>query len=95
MGSYIWHIQGQNSGTERTMFQIAKKTPLSITAKAMYYDNKGQVNVSAQRSFLKATEINSFFFFFPKNSFKASNNEGNRGQGGEKKIFIEYSLTGA
>lgn len=61
----------------------------------MYYDNKGQVNVSVQRSFLKATEINCVLFFsFQKISFKASNDEGNRGQGGEK-IFIEYSLTGA
>lgn len=38
------------------------KKPLSIKTKAIYYDNKGQVNVSAQRSFLKATEINWGFF---------------------------------
>lgn len=55
---------------------------------AMYYDNKGQVNVSAQRSFLKAAEINCevFLFFFSKISFKASNNEGNRGQGEKKNL---------
>lgn len=65
------------------MYHVSNsKKPLSITAKAMYYDNKGKVNVSAQRSFLKATEINCFFFFFPKNSFKASNNDGNRGRVG-------------
>lgn len=57
-------------------------------------DNKGQLNVSTQRSFLKAMEKNGGFFSFPKIFYKASNDKGNKGQGG-KKIFIEYSLTGA
>lgn len=57
-------------------------------------DNKGQLNVSTQGSFLKAMEKNGGFFSFPKIFYKASNDKGNKGQGG-KKIFIEYSLTGA
>lgn len=57
------------------------KKPLSIRTEATNYDNKGRVNVSVQRSSLKATEINGRVFSFQKISFKASNNEGNRGQG--------------
>lgn len=82
--------------SEGVTFQIAKK-PLSPTTKAACYDNKGQENANAQRSLLKATEINCFLFFFflSKNSLQTRNNEGNRGQEEKKNIFIEYSLTGA
>lgn len=49
--------------SEGVTFQIAKK-PLSPTTKAACCDNKGQENANAQRSLLKATEINCFLFFF-------------------------------
>lgn len=59
------------------------KKPLSITTKAMYYDKKGQVNVSAQRSFLKATELT--FFSFQKFPSKQATRKGT-GDKGEKNL---------
>lgn len=77
------------ANNQRAAFQKAK-SHYSLQLQ----DNKGQLNVSTQRSFLKAMEKNGGFFSFPKIFYKASNDKGNKGQGG-KKIFIEYSLTGA
>lgn len=93
MGSYIWCSQGQSCIISVTHFKIAKDT-LSMKTEAMYYDKKGQGNVSMQRSFFKTTEINYVFFYSFQNFCRSKPQRRKQGTRG-KTIFIEYSLTGA
>lgn len=77
------------ANNQRAAFQKAK-SHYSLQLQ----DNKGQLNVSTQRSFLKAMEKNGGVFFLSKNFLQSKQRQRKQGTRG-KKIFIEYSLTGA